>query len=243
MNLRRLPEIDLANIAPLEKSLKRPRLEVFNKSGGYWSYDPLRNQLPNILNPDVSLPLEIAKPSDEQILAAIEKRCKHPVQKSSCVELAELTMGWAKANVSRATDYRFRSLYLGSLGYVRYWTNMVFNSQGKNTIAFFDHRRQHGLTRIGRKVAFSIMHEQIRVPNPDLADAELMIVKFAQDRKEKKRSYQIYRASELENLFEFEAIFEMIQETYEIWADIQKSKTAKPKRKDTGTGDLFDEAV
>ena len=137
----------------------------------------------------------------------------------------------------------FPSLGIGSLGRVRYWTNVVFEFKARLTVAYFDHRREHGLTALGRKVAFSLMHQQIRVSDPELSNADLMIVQFKQAPSE-ERGYQIYLASELmEPLFSFDELQEMISETYEIWAELESLKTGtgrRSKKRDDKTADMFE---
>ena len=63
MKIRRLPEIDLARIAPLQAGERRRQLEQHKAGRPPFSYDPLRQTIHDVINvtPDLFGPAEPPK--------------------------------------------------------------------------------------------------------------------------------------------------------------------------------------
>lgn len=228
MKLRRLPETDLARIAPLSVADKHAQLRAFNSGGGSWSYAPAREQNFNIANPKNPMGLQSPRPSLEKIKALVARSCSREEQEDSCVEVVELFFNWFTQNASDAIERHIPSMGIGTLGVVRYWENFAAMIDGRPCFFFLDYRRNGGLTSRARRFAFSMMNEQIRRSDPDFSDANLMILQFTQ-KKGEARIVKSYSVDEGE-LYSLSDLSEMIDETYKIWQDVLMDR-----RDDTGS--------
>lgn len=234
MKLRRLPETDLARIAPLSVDEKWKALRSFNSGGGSWSYDPARSQNFNIANPINPLGLLSARPSIEKIRGLVSTNCTCDQQEDSCLEVIDLFEAWYRDSAIGAVERHIPSMAIGSLGLVRYWENFFARIDGCNTFMFIDYRRQKGLTSAARKFVFSMMHQQIRISDPDLFDANLLILRFPQWKHGRFITADFAAHDDLYSLSE---LSDMIDETYAIWLKVlAEKKMAEPKR---AAGGLF----
>ncbi len=232
MKLRRLPETDLANIAPLTREKKAERLRSFNSGGGNWSYDPARSQNFNIANPADPLGLLTPAPSIESIRHMVANASHCEKQESSCLEVVDLFYGWYGKNSVAAVERRTRPLPIGTLGQVQYCENFIALVDGRPTVIFLDYRRQNGLSSIGRKFAFSMMHQQIRVGDPDFPDARLLALAFPQHKKRPRRIVSYF--DDGLDLFTLAELGIMIEETYEIWSEVLNERRTEPPKRAAG---------
>lgn len=236
MKLRRLPETDLARIAPLAVNEKWVQLRSFNSGGGSWSYDPAREQNFNIANPKTPMGLRSTRPSIDKIKSLVSRACHCDQQETSCIEVVELFDKWFSSNASDAIERHVPSMGIGSLGAVRYWENFAAIIDGRPTFFFLDYRRMKGLTSLARRFVFSLMNEQICRTDPDFHDADLKILQFTQ-KKGDLRIIEDY-TFDREGFFTLHELNEMIDETYNIWKLVQLERRAveTPKR---AAGGLF----
>ena len=236
MKLRPLPGIDLARIAPLPTEQKRIALRSFKAGGGSWSYDPARAQTFNLFNPENPLGISPAHPTLAQIIRDVEKRCKSENQRKACVEVTRLLHRWVEANVPRSIERHIPSMSIGAAGALRYWGNFAAVIDGRAVFPYFDHRRSNGLTMLARRFVFSMMHEQIRVADPDFENASLLIMRFPQT-KDQPRSMIPYFDDGVD-LFDLYDLQAMVEETYRLWAEILEERAAEPPKK--AAGGFFD---
>jgi hypothetical protein len=230
--LRRLPEIDLAKIAPLSRDEKLPRLRSFNSGGGSWSYEPARKQSFNIAAPRNPLGLIVASPNIEQIRQLVRRDSYCIEQEESCIEVVDLFYDWNSANATDAIDRRLPAMAIGSLGSVKYWESFVSLIRGVPTQVFFDHRRQNGLTSLARKFVFSMMAAQARAADPDLVDAQRLILCFPQ-RKDCPRQIVDHYCNDAD-LFTIDQLTQMIEETYELWQEVLAERRIEPPKRASG---------
>lgn len=228
MKLRPLPEIDLARIAPKPTASKWSMLETFKLGGGAWSYEPARSQVFNIFNPSNPMGLRVEKPKLEDIEHAIRKSCKIDIQEASCIEVTKLLWDWAETNAGLAAERPQGSMAIGTLASVRFWGNFVFLNNGRPTFLFLDHRRRNALSQIGLRFAFSIMHQQLRLSDPDFFDASLLILQFPHP-KNGERTIRENWDHDFQ-LFSLDELQEMVSETYQIWAQINAERSEKRPR-------------
>ena len=228
MKLRRLPETDLARIAPLPAAMKRRALQSFNSGGGSWSYEPARSQNFNIANPSNPLGLISPRPSIDKIKEIVSRRCRCDEQEESCLEVVDLFDHWFRQKSSGAVERVVPSMAIGSLGLVRYWENFFFQLNGRNTFLFIDYRRTNGLTAHARKFVFSMMHQQIRLADPDFFDSNLLVLRFPQGKEERVISESCVNDDDLYSLAE---LSQLIDETYSIWREVLAERhIVEPKR-------------
>ena len=98
----------------------------------------------------------------------------------------------------------------------------------------FINPRRKPLSVLGRRFVFSMMHEQIRVPNPDYAEIGLCICHFATAaNNERSAALSFDRGVEL---FSFDQMQDMLDETYAIWAEVREGRIAETRRRGNGLG-------
>jgi hypothetical protein len=227
MKLRPLPAIDLANIAPKPRELKYSSLMPFSGGGGSWSYDPARAQTFNVFNPEDPMGLGTKPPTLAQIIANVKRDCHQEEQRIGCVQVTKMLWAWVRENITQAVEVRLPSTNIGPLGTVRYWSNLVAMHNGRPTIFCFDHRRQNGLSRLGRRFIWSMMNERVRKVYPDLADVQMAIVRFPQPTGADRKIRVDLHSDEL--LFTADELEAMLQETADIFGQVLADKAAEAR--------------
>lgn len=89
------------------------------------------------------------------------------------------------------------------------------------------------LTNIGRQFVLSMMHEAIRVPDPDLAGVQLGIFQF-EPVEDGVRFLKLY-TDEGVPLFRFDELDEMICDTYATWAEVLGERETEARRRGSGS--------
>jgi hypothetical protein len=117
---------------------------------------------------------------------------------------------------------------------VAYWWNLYCVLEKRAVVPFIDPRLNSPLTGLARIFAFSLMHERIRVSDPDFADAGLLILQFGKG-EQGERVARPHWADGLE-LFDSGQLNEMITVTYRIWAEVLTEREAAERK--TGTDGL-----
>jgi hypothetical protein len=233
VKIRRLPEIDLARIAPLQAGERRRQLEQHKAGRPPFSYDPLRQTIHDVINvtPDLFGPAEATPwPKVEQL---IWRRSKSEDEYNSNIVVARSLHTYAIAEEIRARQQEIRSLPLGIDLRVTYWWPFVMVIAGRALIPFFDPRRSRRLTNIGRRFVLSMMHEAIRVPDPDLAGVQLGIFQF-EPVEDGVRFLKLY-TDEGVPLFRFDELDEMICDTYATWAEVLGERETEARRRGSGS--------
>jgi hypothetical protein len=101
---------------------------------------------------------------------------------------------------------------------------------GEPLVPFFDPRRTStNLTAQAKRFVFSVMHERIRVADPDLAHVRLGIFQFTvPDSGPRMPKLQ---TDEGVVLFTFNELEEMVRETYEIWTEVYARRTERERKR------------
>jgi hypothetical protein len=237
MKIRRLSEIDLARIGPLETNEKRHRLRLLKFGRPPHTYGPLRGQLGDILNlqPEMFGSSTQATPW-ENISAAILKAASHEGE-------AKFNLAVAKSLYDYAIEKNIRSfrkpVSAWPVGYgqaVAYWWNLYTVIEDRPAFIFADPRISNPLTRDGRKFALSLMHERIRVPDPDFADSKLIVAQFAKG-ENGARVIRLFDATD-DDLFTVDQLNEMIDETYKIWIEVLHERADDERKKASGSNPM-----
>jgi hypothetical protein len=237
MKMPRLSEIDLARIGPLDSQEKRHRLRLLKFGRPPHTYAPLRSQLGDILNLQ---PEMFGSSTDftpwETIAAAIQKMATSESE-------AKFNLAVAKSLYDYALEKKIRSyrkpVGAWQVGYgqsISYWWNLYTVLEDQPCFIFADPRISNALTRDGRRFALSLMHERIRVPDPDFAGARLVVAQFGKG-VGGARSVRLFDAAEVE-LFSFDQLNEMIDETYRIWIEVLHERAGEERRKAGGSNPM-----
>jgi hypothetical protein len=240
MKIRRLPEIDLARIAPKPADQKRRELERFKFGHPTITYKPVRSRFADIFNvqPDMfAVADSTAWPVIEHLIRA---KAAPGDECNANLLVAKGLHTFAQDNALRSRSQAFFPLSLSVGEKVEYWLPMVTALEGIPLVIFIDPRRGKSLTREARRFAFSMMHEHIRVANPDFAAARLGIVQFG-EAVEDQRPVKLSTDEGVE-LFGFDQLDQMVRETYDIWREVSEAREDEVRRKAAGGGHgpLFD---
>jgi hypothetical protein len=239
LKIRLLPDIDLANNAPLEPWAKRAQLRHFEIGIPPYSLPPFRCERPDIVNAQFPL----LPPADPTPWREIERRIKNladpGAEAETCVMLAKSYHEFVLGNGVRARFHGHPALKLGGgRGFDScFWEPYVLIFDGRMFIVFIDARRSSGLTAAGLKFAYSMMHEGLRGADPDLAPAELLVLKFGKRKYDKTRPLRLLQPGKME-LYSLDQLDAMIGETYRIWEEVLRERRGGSQA-GTGTDDIF----
>ena len=236
MKMRRLPDLDLARIAPLPRDQKRRELEQMKIGFPPYSYDPVRRSNPDILNVDLGPLAVLARAPWPAVVAAITSRCRSVAELEANLRVAEGLYVFAVEQEIAGRRQEFYPLAIGVSEKVTFWLSAVIAIAGKPVVPFIDPRRTRKLTDVGRRFAFSVAHQRIRAADLDYADVGLCIIQFA-NTKTGLRPPKVFMDDGIE-LFDFETLDAMVRETYEIWHEVLGEREAAARRAG-GTGTLI----
>jgi hypothetical protein len=237
VKIRPLPEIDLACIAPLPTEQKRYALEALNLGFPPYSYAPVRASLSDILNIRAGMMGALRRTPWAKIKESISRRAKKPSEEDANLRVGEGLFDYVDRESVSGRHHEIYPLALGVGTKVVYWHQVVLTVDRRPLIPFFDPRRTKALNTQGRRFVFSVMHERIRVADPDYAEVPLGIFQFA--RSEKGPREPLLHLDAGETLFTFDELDTMVRETYDMWREVCEEKAAEARRKPTGTGGFF----
>jgi hypothetical protein len=236
VKIRRLPEIDLARIAPLPPTLKRSALEQHKAGFPPFDYHPFRSVVPDLVNQaDMFGPAE-PTPWD-RVEEQIRRRSRSAEELDANCGVARSLHAFAEYLGMTARRMEFFPLTLGAGARVVYWHPVLLMVEGRPVVPFFDPRRSRRLTEQGRRFVFSVMHERIRATDPDLADVELAVFQFdALD--DGARFLRIHTAAGLP-LFSFDDLDEMVADTNRVWMEVLSERDEEARRRGGSRGPLL----
>lgn len=234
MKIRRLPETDLALIATLPIEQQRQRLERMNVGYAPFSYGPVRGRSHDVFNVQPGMFTSEAPTRWEVIEAQLGKACKSDDERKANLAVAKALHDYAVGHcvVGRAGD--FMPLSMGSGYKVSYWAPLLLVIDGQALVPFIDPRKTHKLNGSAMRFVFSMMHERIRVADPDYADVEFGIFQFTTDDKG-CRTPILHRDAGVD-LYSLEQLEQMAAATYSIWEDVCRKRDDDAPRRATGTG-------
>lgn len=251
MKIPLLPETDLANFATLPPDQRRDALRRFKASGSAISYRPLYQRYFDIFNaqPELfgrALPTELPR-----ILDLIRRASKSDAEERANIPPAECLHAFAVEEQVRAKRHEIVPFTLTGVAGVSltYWLPLIFIIGDRLVVPFIDPRRSHTLSAEGRRFAFSMAHQRARVLDPDLGEAELLIlqlpsvktgVRGADGKEIEQRQLRRRWVSELDApLFGYDELDAMVAETYAAWQEVLVEREEDTRRRAGGPGGLF----
>lgn len=227
-----LPEIDLANFAPMARDQKRKALTGFKIARPPYSYKPVRASFGDLLNLDTELFGQLPPIRFDRVAQAIRSNSRFELEADANIKVAAglYERHWC----GRKQLFGAMTSTIGQK--LTYWSPIVLNLDDRAVIPFFNPRRAH-LSPEGRRFVFSMMHEQIRASNSDNQNAVLGICQFA-DVKSGLRTARL-TFDEGTELYSFEELQSMVSETYSVWADVWADRVEEVRRRAGASGDGF----
>lgn len=126
------------------------------------------------------------------------------------------------------------------------WLPTILAIEEAPFATFIDPRGTRGLNEVARRFAFSMMHERIRVEDPDYTEVRLSIIKFGQpteiDADDKTKGIRPARlfTDEGVDLIPLDELERVVATTYEIWREVSEDRERETRRRAGGAGPLFD---
>ena len=230
MKIPLLPETDLARIAPQPREHRRDALEAFRLSFPPYRYVPIRKSLSDILNAQTGFLPAGSRVPFAKLAELIRVESRTDEEYEANLRVAEGLYNHALVKDLRARKQEFFPLSVGVGAKLVYWHSLILSSGSQPLVPFFDPRRSTTkLTPLARRFVFSVMHERIRVPDPDFADVRLGIFQFTTP-EEGPRLPKLYTDEGLK-LFTFDELAEMVRETYEIWTEVYMRRTERERKR------------
>ncbi len=230
MKIRRLPETDLARIAPLPADEQRRQLEQYKAGWPPFSYRPLRHHIRDIINVTAG-PLfgPAADPTRWDTVEQLIRRLATPGEEyASNIGVAQALHAYCIDKGVRARAQDIRPLRLSLDLKVEYGSPFLMLIGAVPLIPFFDPRRWRRLTETGRRFALSMMHEATRAADPDLAEVRLGVFQF-DSVDDGSRLLKLY-TDEGVPLYAFDELDEMIRQTYAVWGEVLAEREAEARR-------------
>lgn len=233
MKIRRLPETDLARFAVMTPDKRRVALERHKTSYAPYSYNPMRGVVPAIFNIEIPMlgrPIEHSWESISRMIATSSKR--GDAERTANLLVGELLFKFSKEHGVKGRGQDFYAMPVGVATKIQFWSPVVIAVDGKPVVPFIDPRKAHSLDTKARRFVLSVMHERIRVLDPDYREVGLGIFQFPFDGKGRKA---VLHTDEGVELYDFDTLDTMVRETYEQWWEILSEREEK-KRRGGGTG-------
>lgn len=236
MKIRRIPETDLARIAVLTEAEQRAELRLLKEFRPPYSLQPFREIVGDLVNLQVGMFSGGATTPWSQVESTLTHRCKTAVELQRNLAVAKALYGFAIEHEVVSYDRPSSRWAVGFEHSVAYWNNF-YSVYGERVHFFhFDPRRTHPLTLEARRFALSMMHQRLRVEDPDFAEAELAVVRFG-ERTNGERFVRLYTATDVE-LFNYDQLTAMVDTTYNLWIRELQRRQDDARRAGGGTGKL-----
>jgi hypothetical protein len=228
MKIRRLHDIDLARIAPMPRDCQRKSLEQIRLGYPRFSYDPLRSCFYDIFNVQYEM-LGLVAPTDWGIVKAkLNRKCKSEAELTANLRVAKGLYEFAGGGIS-GREQQFLPMAMGAGIKVAYWLSLILVKERQSLVPFIDPRASRGLTQIGRQFVFSMMHERIRVPDPDYTSVRFAILQFGEPDGDVR--HPVLHTDNGVELFTLDEMERMVAGTYELWHEVCEERQATTRRK------------
>jgi len=233
LKIRRLPETDLARIAPLDRDGKWRALQRQNTGFSPITYDPVRGQTLDIYNATSPLVPDSADTDWSTIERLIRRAARNKDERESNVTVGSLLYKFIRERRITAV-HRDHGRFATRIGdAVRYWDSAVLVDGDDLLIPFPDYRRTFTLGTEGRRFAASVMHHGIRAQNPaELGQSKLAVFTFPQVANSDERLVRMIVVPDGE-LYAADELAAMIAETYDLWAEILAQRAQEAQRSGT----------
>lgn len=229
-----LPDTDLARIAPMPDDMKRAALKQMKTGFSTFSYKPIRSCFGDIFNVQPGMFGPVEPTPFEKINERLVRACKSGAEFDHNKQIAKALHDYATSHKITGRHHDFFPMPMSVGQKVTFWLPMVLAIDAQPFTLFIDPRRTKGLSKAGRRFAFSMMHERIRAADEDFAGVNLGILRF-DDAGEGERVVHLHTDANIE-LHSLDELETMVASTYRIWQEVHEERMAETRRKGTGTG-------
>lgn len=225
MKIRRIHENELARITvrPIEEQPK-----LLSKLKGFrptHSLNPFRNLIPDLLNIGYGLAPASGLPKWEIIENIILSSKESEFGKEMNLEAARALYNFAVDNSIVSFSKPTPNWAIGFNTSVSYWQQSYSIWGDKPRVLYIDPRKSAPLTKSAMRFVFSLMHERIRVDDPDFSEVDLNIMRIVA-KGDGTRNIKLYSADDFD-LYNRDQLNEMITTTYQLWIEELKGREGK----------------
>lgn len=233
MKTRRIPETDLARIAVLPREEQPAKLQLLKGFRPPHTLNPFRKAVPDLVNLQYDM-LGVSDPTHWcRIEEAIIREGKHESEIERNLQVARALFEYCRDH-EVVSYYKPQSSWGVGFGQsVSYWYPFYSVWDGRAAFVFFDPRKASPLTAEARRFVFSLMHQRLRVDDPDFADADLVAVRFGSVKDSNARTVKPYSAEGV-SLFSLDELTEMIDTTYRLWFEELDRRAEETRRRAAG---------
>jgi hypothetical protein len=238
MKKRPIPDTDLARITTLPVDRQRAELEHLKVSWAPYSYEPVRGLWNDILNISTTLLGETTRPKWAVIARQIERVCRKGEDEIAAnLAVGQALYDFAERHAVRGRREEFLPMTVGVFAKLRFWSPAVVVVSGAAMVVHLDPRKSSTLDARSRRFVFSVMHERVRLFDPDFAELALGIIQVP-GQKDHSRRAEIHVDAGVE-LYDFDTLDQMVRTTYEIWWDVLAEQEAAKRGGSGSIGPLF----
>lgn len=235
MKKRPIPDTDLARITTLPVNRQRIELEHLGQSWAPYSYGAVRGKSGDIFNISTSMLGPTTRPAWAVVAREIERRCKRgEAEVAANLAVGKALHAFAELHAIRGRSEDFFPMTVGVFAKLQYWSPAVVAIDGKPTVVYVDPRKSSALEARSRRLVFSVMHQRIRLADPDFAEVALGIIQVPKW-KEHSRQAELYTDTGVD-LYDFDTLDQMVRTTYEIWWEVLAEREEKKRRDNGGEG-------
>lgn len=228
MKIRRIPETDLARIAVRSQEEQRLHLRQLRDFRPPHTLNPFRAAVPDIMNVQHEMLGKAGRSRWEAIAEGIERSREGADGTARNLAVAKALFDFSEANEIISYDKPTMRWNVGYGHSVVFWNQFYSVWDGAGAFVHFDPRLTHALTSEARRFAFSLMHQRLRVDDPDYAGLDLIIASFGRG-EGSSRSVVLHRASEIE-LFSYDQLNDKIDVTYRLWIEELEQRQEQQRR-------------
>lgn len=237
LSKNRLPETDMARIAPMSTDQKWVELRRMRGGRSPYSYRPARKHQPDALNIQRGLPMTVSGPSCEALVANVRRDSTTDVEADANAEVISLFYNFIHKNGIEVVEEHFAPLKLAGDYSVSYWLNAILRWDDRLLVINTDFRRSTGYSKLARRFAFSAANERVRKLGVDYASIELGLLRFPAD-KEGVRSVDLVTDKGIE-MFSYEELATMTEETLSIWHQVVEERARGARREAANDDDTL----
>lgn len=232
MKMRRIPEPELARISGRSEEEQRKLLKRLKSFKPPHTLNPFRRSIKDIMNVNYELLGASGRTPWRIIEDRIRSSKESEVGKERNLSLARALRDFVSEHNVNSFDKPAVRWPVGFGNSVEFWEPFYSVWDDTASFVYFDPRQSNPLNEYAMRFAFSMMHERLRVDDPDFSDVDLTIFRFGVG-DQGERFVRQFSAKNFD-LYTRDQLNEMITLTYELWVEELTNRSDEAQRA-TGT--------
>lgn len=198
-----------------------------HRAAGTFNYDPVRRRYGEIFQVHTGLLGSVGRPKRSDFEMALARSCPNAVSEKANLGVGLVLFDWASDNKVESRPITLSKLRIGTWP-PTFALPYIAIIDGQSFVVGIDPRRSMGLEPNSLNLAFSIMHEETRAADPDLASAGLLIIQTpaVSRSRNSSRRLDLHFYDESIALIEFEEINRVMVEVELQWKEVIRRRRA-----------------